>query len=107
MTTIEKKKEHLKVFQNHIKTSRAKFDTTEKFEFQRRETAYYAARYSKKILYGSRAEAEKNLIKLTHTSGISKPSLFLVRWAYRAFAFGFGQHGGTAPSWGTAFGGTA
>jgi hypothetical protein len=70
MTTIEKKKEHLKVFQDHIKTSKAKFDTTEKFEFQRRETAYYAARYSKKILYGSRAEAEKNLIKLTNSQNI-------------------------------------
>ena len=59
MTTIEIKKDKLKAFEDHIKSSRAKFDTTEKFEFQCRETAYYAARYSKKILYGSRAEVEK------------------------------------------------
>ena len=64
------KKDQLKAFQDHIKASRAKFDTTEKFEFQRRESTYYAARYSKKILYGSRAEAEKDLIKLSNTQNI-------------------------------------
>ena len=70
MTTIQTQRDQLKVFDDYIKNSKAKFDTTQKFEFQRRENAYYAARYSKKILYSSRAEAEKELAKLINNQHI-------------------------------------
>jgi hypothetical protein len=64
MTTIEKQQEQLYAFKEYIEPIKLKFDSAKKIEFQRRETAYYAAQRAKKILEGDCAEIEKELKKL-------------------------------------------
>ena len=66
MTTIEKQRDQLKAYEDHIKASTTKFDNTEKFEFERRKNSFYAAKYCRKILYSSRALAEKDLLRLNN-----------------------------------------
>jgi hypothetical protein len=78
MTTIETQRDQLKAFKDHIESSKAKFDSVQKIEFQRRETAYYAAQRARKILEGDCSEIETQLDKLVKEQKIFYVVFFLL-----------------------------
>jgi hypothetical protein len=78
MTTIEMQRDQLQAFKDHIESSKAKFDSVQKIEFQRRETAYYAAQRAKKILENDRFEIETQLDKLVKEQKIFYVVFFLL-----------------------------
>lgn len=64
MTVSETERDQLKAFKDHIESSKAKFDSIQKIEFNRRLDSYYSALNLKKSFLRDLVECENALEKL-------------------------------------------
>ena len=64
MTISEIERDQLLAFKDHIESSKAKFDSVQKIEFNRRLDCYYAASNQRESLVRDLVESENALVKL-------------------------------------------